>query len=223
MNKSTKIILYLLLFSLIGALIFVVYSWLRPSPEYALSLIKDKTVLLLDENRIYKQTPDNSDSYVASAVIKIISETSVNPEIIAKNTKNKLFQKFYLPLNVFKNLKKYQIKSEELFAYKMKPDERLNLLRERLSRGRPIIILGEHPDIQNESLDNYILLLGFDKDEDEFYIYNPDQEAGEKRLTTDTNGELSGNSTWTSNELISFWQNGGRYGLYKWYAISASK
>ena len=98
------------------------------------------------------------------------------------------------------------------------PDcEKLDYLRFELSQKHPVILLG-----QQKNYEHYITLLGFDKKKDEFYIYDSLFEKKEEGSTEDDNGELPGNRTFSSDELLSFWQGGGMYGLYNWYAIVTS-
>ena len=82
---------------------------------------------------------------------------------------------------------------------------------------KPIIILGER-----DYYEHYITILGFNNTKNEFYVYDSFFDKGEKDLTIDENNDLPGNRTFTSNELLTFWSNGGMYGLYNWYTIVAS-
>lgn len=97
-------------------------------------------------------------------------------------------------------------------------ENKIDFLREQLSQKKPTIILGGRENYQH-----YITIFGFDRSKNEFYIYDSLFDKGDKDLTKDSNGDLPGNRTYSSDELLNFWRRGGMYGFYTWYAIITSK
>lgn len=221
MRDAAKIILAILLTLSTVTMAAVIHIKFRQAPEYRLRDIKDKTVLFYDSKYNFRQSDLNCGSYAAAAIIRVLADNKINSEEVVDNMRYRLPNKYTTPLGIIQSLKKYGIKSDELFTEKLKPNECLSVLRERLSRDRPIILLGEIKEGEYAGFDHYVVLLGFSKEEDEFYIYDSLYAVAESELTKDNNGPLAGNITWTNQELLDFWQGGGMYGLYRWYAIAA--
>ncbi len=63
---------------------------------------------------------------------------------------------------------------------RLSDNERVSFLHERLSAGKPIIILGER-----DGYEHYITLLGFDSKKDVFYVYDSFFPKGKTGLTVD--------------------------------------
>ena len=79
----------------------------------------------------------------------------------------------------------------------------------------------EKIEYENIHYQHYLTILGFDKEKDEFYIYDSLYYKLNRTHTVDSNGDLPGNKNFSSEELLDFWGWGGIYGFYDWFAIVA--
>ena len=101
----------------------------------------------------------------------------------------------------------------------MKDEEKIEKLKKELSDRNPVIILGGINQYQH-----YITILGYNKNI--FFIYDSLQKKdpyNQINLTIDKNGTLPGNINMSEKELLSFWRKGGKYNLFRWYALIAKK
>lgn len=194
-------------------------------------LVKNGQLLTIDKSKIsnsaslnypsefnYRQTINDCGPYNTAAVVRILTNNKVDSADFAKNTQFRLPNKYTLPWGLEKQLKDNGLEIEIPNFKHLADIDKILFLKERLSQENPIIILG-----QVKNYEHYITLLGFDDNKNEFYVYDSMFDKGENGLTKDANGELPGNRNLTSEELLNFWRGGGMYGLYKWYAIIASK
>ncbi len=96
-------------------------------------------------------------------------------------------------------------------------EQKIRFLQQQISSGSPVILLTYMYDYQH-----YITLLGYDADQEEFYVYDPVFSRGETGMTLDENGELPGNRNIAHTQLLSDWSKGGVAGFYTWYLLSVS-
>jgi hypothetical protein len=166
----------------------------------------------------FRQTRNDCGPYNTAAVVRAFLKTNVSSTEFSKNISWRLPNNYTLPWGLEKQLRENIISIEIPNVKKMSDKDKIVLLQERLSRGRAIIILGGRENYQH-----YISIFGFDSAHDQLYIYDSLFKRGENGSTMDDNGELPGNVTYSSQELLDFWRAGGMYGFYTWYAIIAGK
>ena len=137
-----------------------------------------------------------------------------------KNTENSAQKVTYTKILAHPSqLKENNINIEKPNFSTLTDDEKIMLIQQYLSAGKPVTILGER-----DKYEHYLTILGFDSENDEYYIYDslqtvsPDQQD----ITTDKNDQNPGNTTLKSSELLDFWRGGGMVGLWKWYGLVAS-
>ena len=112
-------------------------------------------------------------------------------------------------------LKKYGFNFTTPSVRHLNNEDKLLYLRQELSQEHPIILLGEYHKGQYQ---HYMTLVGFDDELDVYYFYDSLHARQDENYTIDSNGDLPGNRTLTSDELFNFWTGGGLYGFYEWYA-----
>src|SRR3989344_2821353 len=165
----------------------------------------------------YRQTVNDCGPFNVAAVVRALIKEEVSSAEFAKNIEWRLPNKYTLPLGMEKQLKENGITVEIPHINALSDEEKILFLQERLSQGKPIIVLGER-----DNYEHYITIFGFNGAKNEFYTYDSLFEKGEEGFTTDENDSLPGNRNFTSEVLLNFWRGGGMYGLYNWYAIVAS-
>lgn len=158
----------------------------------------------------YRQSINSCGPYSAAAVIRITTKQNIDSEDLAKTTPWR-FRGYTLPFGVISGLKKYHVPTQE-FIVGLSDSDKLHWLKSNIGKGSPVILL-----IRKDGLLHYVTLLGYK--ENTFDMYDSLEDKGEDSLTVDTNSDGAGNSTWTNEQLLSAWNQGGLFGLYKNYAI----
>lgn len=212
--KSKNLIILGLLIVLVGG----IYLWITNKvPEIDESKISVSSTIDYPSEFNYRQTVNDCGPFNVAAVVRALTNQEISSAEFAKNIEWRLPNKYTLPWGMEKQLKENGISVEIPNVKALSDEEKITFLKERLSQGNPIIILGER-----DNYEHYITIFGFNSAENEFYIYDSLAEKGEEGFTKDNNDSLPGNRNFTSEELINFWRGGGMYGLYNWYAIVAS-
>lgn len=163
----------------------------------------------------FRQSINDCGPFNVAAVIRALTKENVSSKNFAENIKWRLPNKYTIPIGLEEQLTENGITIEVPNLKPLSQKEKLQYLKETLIAQKPIILLGEQ-----EGYQHYLTLFGFKNDD--FYIYDSLHEKGQAGLTKDENGDLPGNRNLSSEELIKFWEKGGMYGLYEWYAIVAS-
>ncbi len=206
-------------FGVLLILILIGLYLLRPRtdvPEMDQSLIKDRYITEYPKEFHFLQTENDCGPFNAAAVTRTLSNKSVSSADFADNIGWRMPNNYTMPWGVEKQLKNQDIPIELPNLPVFSDNERIDFLHERMSQGKIIIILGVKDSIQH-----YLSLFGFDRQNDEFYVYDSLIEEGIPGFTIDENGSQPGNRTLSSKELLDFWRGGGMYGKFKWYAIVA--
>ncbi|MFA6305967.1 MAG: C39 family peptidase [Candidatus Gracilibacteria bacterium] len=181
-----------------------------------------KTVSLIDypSKFNYRQTINDCGPFNVAAVVRALGKKEINPQQFAEKTEWRLPNKYTLPWGLEKQLKENDIGVENPNLKSLSDKEKIFFLQQRLSQGKPIIILGE-----KNNFEHYLTIFGFDSSKDEFYVYDSshDKNPGLDGMTKDDSVDLPGNRIFDSEGLLSFWRNGGIYGIYEWYAVVAGK
>lgn len=206
----------ILLVVILGIIIF--FTW-DTSPVIDKTQIKQISLIAYPEDFNYRQTINDCGPFNTATVVRALKGEEIDSQVFAEEIKWRLPNKYTLPWGLEKQLKDSGIKIETPNLKSLSDEDKILFLYEQLSQGNPIIILGERDDFEH-----YITIFGFDSAKDEFYTYDSlqDKNSDIEGLTIDDNGELPGNKTLNTEELLSFWRGGGMYGLYKWYVIVAS-
>ncbi len=158
----------------------------------------------------FYQSKNSCGPYSAAAVIRIVTKQNISSETTAKTTPWR-YRGYTLPFGIISDLEKYHVGAEERIV-SLSDSEKLSWLRDKISKGTPIILL-----IRKNRLLHYVTLLGYK--EKTFDVYDSLETKGPDGLTVDNNSSLPGNTTWTNDQLLSMWNQGGLFGLYRNYAI----
>jgi hypothetical protein len=156
----------------------------------------------------YKQTINDCGPFNVAAVVRAITEKDVDSSKFADEIEWRLPNKYTLPWGLEKQLKENGITTETPNLSPLDNEKKIIYLKNSLYAQNPIILLGKQDNFQH-----YITLLGYENDN--FHTYNP-------LYNDDENGESPGNRDLSTGELLEFWEGGGMYGVYKWYAIVSS-
>lgn len=167
----------------------------------------------------YRQTVNDCGPFNTAAVVRALTEREVSSAQFAEDIGWRLRNNYTIPIGLEMQLKANGLNVEVPNMEPLMDEEKIVYLKQELSNGHPIIVLGAR-----DGFEHYITLLGFDSEKDEFYFYDSffDKDESKSGHTIDTNGDAPGNRIYSSKELLEFWRGGGMYGLYEWYAIVAS-
>jgi len=173
-----------------------------------------KTVSLIDYSSKfnYQQTANDCGPYNTAAVVRALKKEEINSQTFAEEIGWRLPNKYTLPWGLEKQLKDNDIGIEVPNLKSLSEQEKIFFLQQQLSQKKPVIILGEIEDFEH-----YMTIFGFDSAKDEFYVYD-----SLEKTENDGNGDLPGNKTFDSKELLDFWRDGGMFEIYRWYAIVSS-
>jgi len=213
MKTTIKVLGILLLFVLVGLYM------LRPRtdiPEMDKSIIQEKVIIDYPNEFHFLQTENDCGPFNVAAVTRTLSNKEVSSAEFAKNIGWRMPNNYTMPWGLEEQLKDNGIPIEIPNLPVFTDEERLDFLHERMSQSKLVIILGEKDGIQH-----YLSLFGFNRQKDEFYVYDSLLEEETVGMTIDENGDQTGNRTLNSNELLKFWSQGGMYGKFIWYAIVA--
>ena len=195
------------------------FSWARLSvSDYNPQNIASSYTIDYPANYHHKQISTYCGPFSVAAVTRILTGKTVDSFEFADNITWKILDKGTHPIGLIKQLEDQGLKVEAPRLRNFSDNERLAFLQERLSQGKPIILLGE-----KDSEQHYVTLLGFNQKHQTFYIYDSSCKEGQKGFVIDENGLLPGNLTLSRAELLEFWGKGGIYSFYEWYALVASR
>jgi len=213
MKTTIRVLGILLILVLVGLYM------LRPRtdiPEMNISIIQDKWTIDYPQEFHFLQTENDCGPFNVAAVTRTLNNKEVSSAEFAKNIGWRMPNNYTMPWGLEEQLKDNGIPIEIPNLPVFTDEERLDFLHERMSQGKLVIILGEKDGIQH-----YLSLFGFNRQKDEFYVYDSLLEEETVGMTIDENGDQTGNRTLNSNELLKFWSQGGMYGKFIWYAIVA--
>ncbi len=214
LGSKKKLMIFLCVF-----LVAVVYfAFYKKTQVVDSSKISTSSVIEYLPQYNYRQTINDCAPFNAAAVVRALTKESVDSAEYAKNISWRLPNKYTLPWGLEKQLKENNIVIDVPNLGLATDEERVLFLKEKLSQKEPIIILGKTGSYQH-----YITIFGFDSSQDIFYVYDSMYDKESDGMTKDVNGDAPGNRNLTTEELLSFWRGGGMFGLYRWYAIVATK
>jgi hypothetical protein len=176
----------------------------------------NKVILNYPSSYNFRQTYNDCGPYSCFAVLKVLGK-QVSIKEIKNNMKWRLQNNYTLPWGLEKLLKSHDVKIKKYNFILMSNDKKIEIIKKELAKGNPIIILGGINQYQH-----YLTILGYKSNI--FFIYDSLQKADKNnKLTIDKNGNLPGNKNMSKNELLDFWCKGGKYNMFKWYALIAKK
>ncbi|MEK7523720.1 MAG: hypothetical protein AAB588_01690 [Patescibacteria group bacterium] len=188
-------------------------------PSIDQSIIKESAFIPYPPQYNYRQTKNDCGPFNVAAVVRALKKQDFDSRSFVKKIGWRLLNNYTLPWGLENQLEENGIKIEKPRFDLLTDGEKIVLVRQHLSLGKPIIMLGEQDNYQH-----YLTLLGFNAAADEYYVYNSLQTvlSEDRNMTTDKNGSFPGNTTLNSDELLAFWSRGGMYGLWKWYGLVGS-
>ncbi len=212
MTRTSKKSLGLLLASLL--LMGVAFFLRSRPPALDEARIKESALIPYPAEFNYRQTVNDCAPFNAAAVVRALTGEEADSARFAEEIGWRLPNRYTLPWGLEKQLKENGIAVQTPNVKGFSDPEKLAYLRQELSQGRPVVVLGER-----EGYEHYLTLFGFDQAKDEFYAYDSFQPKAAEGMTADGNGDLPGNLTLASQELLEFWHGSGMVGLYKWYTL----
>ena len=203
---------------LILLLVYLFFS-LSAKPKIDAKNIKASAFIEYPTEYNYRQSKNDCGPFNVAAVVRALTDKNADSSLFAEEIGWRLPNKYTLPWGLESQLKAHDVRVEKPSFKLLTDDEKIMIIQEYLSIGRPIIILGER-----DNYEHYITILGFDSNTDQYYIYDSLQlsSSEQKDMTMDENATQPGNKTMKSQELLDFWRGGGMYGLWGWYGIVAS-
>lgn len=179
--------------------------------------VPESAQIPIDKNLQQRQGLNQCGPYSVMAVINALKQESMSPDLIDSSMKWRLQNRMTLPIGLTGFLKENNIKTKHKLLLFQSDSKRLDYLRWKLSKGRPLILLNQTP----QGIQHYYTLLGYGGGD--FYIYDSLLELVDNsvsRVTVDKNGDLPGNRTLTSMELLEEWGGGGKY-FFGWFLIES--
>jgi len=210
---------FLIIFGLLIVIVAAINFWPdKKAPEIDVSKVSDSIIIDYQSEFNYLQTVNDCGPFNVAAVVRSLTKKEVSSAEFSKNIGWRMPNDYTLPWGLEKQLKDNDIKIEIPNLKALSDEDRIVFLRERLSQGKPVIILGER-----DTIEHFITIFGFNSKKDEFYVYDSLFEKGKEGFTIVDNASLPGNRNYTSEALLNFWRGGGMHGKFIWYAIVAGK
>ena len=188
----------------------------KKAPQIDENLILPQAKIDYPSQFNYLQTPNDCGPFNAAAVVRSLTGEQVSSAKFANDIGWRLPNNYTFPLGMELLLQDNGIELEIPNIKALSDTQKVQFLQERLSQNKPIIILGER-----DGYEHYLTIFGYNKLDDEFYIYDSLFDSAGSGLTIDENGDLPGNRNLNSEALLAFWSGSGMYGFYTWYAIVA--
>ena len=223
-NKSVQVRqrilrpVYILVFIVVISTLFLIF-FARPTP----SLVDGSEFTGIMEleyptNFNYRQNVNECGPYAVGAVARVILNEDIDSQEMVDRLPWKLPRGYTHPWALEKLLKSMGIATMSYSTKKLSASEKQRFLMQELRNGLPIILL-----VKMYGYQHYVVLLGFNGNTNEFYIYDPVYTRGEDGYTIDDNDDKPGNTTIYWNDLYARWDEGGVFGLFDWYALVAGQ
>ncbi len=165
----------------------------------------------------YRQHTNECGPYAAGAVARVVLHIDIDSQKMVDELPWRLPKGYTHPWALKELLTSMHIESTSYSAKKLSASDKQKFLMQELSNGAPIILL-----VKMYGYQHYIVLLGFDRNTDEFFVYDPVYTRGEDGYTIDDNGNMPGNRTMHWEDLHTHWSDGGVLGFFNWYMLVAS-
>lgn len=207
----------LIILAVIVLIALVAYFWPRIfTASYDANNILPEACRDYPSEENYAQYGTTCGPFSAAGTVRALTQNEVDSWEFAEKMKAQIGKAGTHPWGVKYELVTNDVSIEVPSLNSMSDEERIEFLQERLSAGSAIILLGEYENIHYQ---HYLTILGFNKENDEFYIYDSLYYQMNRTHTYDSNGDLPGNKNFTSEDLLDFWGRGGVLGFYEWFAI----
>lgn len=212
----TFLILTVMAFVVPVGVIALIHKPLDASDGSVVEPQSDVTKLFFPSEWNVRQTKNACGVYAVSAAISSWNAKQMDPKNVARKIFWRLPSGYTLPWGIEDGLSHYGIANSAYSADHLSEKEKITFLQSWLAARTPIVLLG-----REHNLLHYVTLLGYEKSSSTFFVYDSLLQKSETdpSHTVDLNGEEPGNTTWTSDQLLDFWNTGGVWGFYKNYAV----
>ena len=176
--------------------------------------MEENFALKMNKDLFYRQTLNNCGPYSVMAAVNILREEEKDPEILSKEIKWRIYKKLTFPQGVINLLHKYKIRTKEYILKSKSDDEKIQWIKQTVSKGNPIIVL-----IKVHHVLHYVTILGYDGKG--FMLYDSMQEKNSEnqRKTIVDEKCIEGNRYYTYEEFIKLWNDGGYKLFFRNWAI----
>lgn len=171
--------------------------------------------LYMSNSIYFRQTINNCAPYSVMAVVNVLTQKEIDPEILSKEITWRIHKNLTFPQGVIDLLHKYNIRTQEYNLYCLSNEEKIDWLKSAIDNGTPVIILLEIKHIKH-----YFTILGYD--EFGFMIYDSLQEKRKDnpRKTIIDNVLYSGNRYYINEQLVELWNDGGYKIFFRNWAVA---
>lgn len=208
----------------IGALVLaalmitlVIFSRSEPNlvkmPEYP-----DRVKLEYASILNYRQGLKECGPYAAAAAANALRESNIHPKKMVSMLPWKLPFGYTHPWALEQLLASVNLTTESYSVKSFTSVEKKEFLMQEISNHSPVILL-----VKMYGYQHYVVLLGFDSNTNDFFVYDPVYTRGEDGYTVDDNGNLPGNRNINWDVLREQWDEGGVFGFFEWYALVVEK
>lgn len=199
-------------------LILLLFGRAIPTQIKKLNSTEYSTNSLTISNDIYfRQTLNNCAPYSVMAVINILLNEKIDPEILATETPWRIYKNLTYPQGVIDQLKRNNIKVKEFTLSKLDYDTKKIWIKNQIDLGHPIILL-----IEIHHVKHYITIIGYNENGYMVYDSMQDKLKSNPRYTINENVSLQGNRFYTSAELNKLWNDGGYKIFFRNWAVVCS-
>jgi hypothetical protein len=169
----------------------------------------------------FRQSLNNCASFATAAAFNVFEDNKKDPQKIADEIGFRLKDRFTLPLGIENYFRDNNYNVEQNNLINQNEIEKINYLKSNLSQNKVGIIIIKLPNTSWYYL-HYITILGYDNED--FYIYDSlaTKDKNNPQFTLDLNGDLPGNKSMKSDELIKMWDDGNILNYPKNYNIFVS-
>ena len=204
---------------LLVGLIFLLFGRAFPSTSVSIEgSVYTINSLTISKDIYYRQTLNNCAPYSVMAVLNILNNEQIDPEVLSKEISWRIYKNLTFPQGLIDLLHKYGIKTKEYTLYRLSSQNKIDWLKGKIDKRTPIILL-----IEIKHIKHYFTILGYD--EHGFMIYDSlqDKRKDDPRKTISDNETYSGNRYYTNEQVIDLWNEGGYKIFFRNWAIVCSK
>lgn len=224
LRTAATIIAIILALAVVGLVAILVVDELRPNPAAAATSLPDAAGISYERDWNYQQGYNECGPYSFGAAVRAVRQEDFAPSEALAMVHWRGPNGMTFPWSISDALHAAGLEAAMYDAAGLSNDEKLQFLREQLSNGSPVVLLGSvgegsYTDIVLSQ--HYVTMLGYDA-EGNFTVYDPAMWGLRNGKTIDTNGDAPGNTTWPKDALLAFWNRGGVLGFFTGTAIVAS-
>ncbi len=203
---------------ILGGLSILLFG--RAFPSTNVSIAKSAYItnsLTISKDIYYRQTINNCAPYSVMAVLNILKNEQIDPELLSKVISWRIYKNLTFPQGLIDLLHKYGIRTKEYTLYRLTSQEKIDWLKSTIDKHSPIILL-----IEIKHVKHYFTILGYD--EHGFMIYDSlqDKRKDDPRKTIFDNEKYPGNRYYTNKKVIDLWNEGGYKLFFRNWAVVCS-